>query len=83
MEYDHGKSCLTNLISFYDVMIDWAHEARVMDIGYLDFSKAFDAVSQKILVSKLRKCGMDKWAVRMVDNWLTGRVDSVVISSRV
>ena len=43
-----------------------------MDVVYLDFSKAFDSVSHKILLAKPRKCGIDEWTVRWVENWLTG-----------
>lgn len=49
MKHDHGKSCLKNLISFYDVMTDRADEASAMDVGYLDFCKASDTVSIKSL----------------------------------
>ena len=49
---------------------------------YLNFSKAFDAVFRNILTGKLRKCGLDKRTVRwMVENWLNGRTQRVVISS--
>ncbi|GAB0203414.1 mitochondrial enolase superfamily member 1 [Grus japonensis] len=76
-----GKSCLTNLIAFYDGMTGWVNEGRAVDVVYLDFSKAFDTVSHNILVSKLRKCGLDEWTVRWVENWLNGRAQRVVISS--
>jgi len=42
-----------------------------VDVIYLDFSKAFDTVSHNILITKLRKCGTDEWAVRWVENWLS------------
>ena len=51
-----------------------------MDSVYLDFSKVFDTVSHNILLKKLRKCGIDVWTVRCVENWLTGRAQRVVIS---
>ena len=47
---------------------------------YLDFSKVFDTISHNILVMKLRKCGIDEWTVRWIENWLTGRAQRVVIS---
>jgi len=75
-----GKSCLTNLIAFYDGMIGWVDEGRAMDVVYLDFSKAFDTVSHNILLGKLRKCGLDECSVRWIENWLNGRAQRVVIS---
>ncbi|GAB0181127.1 mitochondrial enolase superfamily member 1 [Grus japonensis] len=74
------KSCLTNLIAFYDGMTSWVDEGRAADVVYLDFSKAFDTVSHNILVSKLRQCGLDEGSVRWVENWLNGRAQSVVMS---
>jgi len=68
-----GKSCLTNLIAFYNDMTGWVDEGRAMDVVYLDFSKAFDTVSPNILLGKLRKCGLDEWSVRWIENWLNGR----------
>ncbi|GAB0209751.1 mitochondrial enolase superfamily member 1 [Grus japonensis] len=60
---------------------EWVDEERAVDVVYLDFSKAFDTISHNILISKLRKCGLDEWTVRWVENWLSGRAQRVVISS--
>jgi len=57
-------------------------KGRAVDVVYLDFSKAFDTVSHNILLGKLRKCGLDEWSVRSIENWLNGRTQRVVISSR-
>jgi len=62
--FTKGKSCLTNLIAFYDGVTGWVDEGRAMDVVYLDFSKAFNTVSRNILLGKLRKCGLDEWSVR-------------------
>ncbi|GAB0187639.1 mitochondrial enolase superfamily member 1 [Grus japonensis] len=62
--FTKGKSCLTNLIAFYDGMTGWVDEGRAVDVVYLDFSKAFDTISRNILIGKLRKCGLDEWTVR-------------------
>ena len=55
-------------------------EGRAVAVVYLDFSKAFDAVSHNILRGKLRQCGLDEWTVRWVENWLNDRAQRVVIS---
>jgi len=78
--FTKGKSCLTNLIAFYDGMTGWVEEGRSMNVVCLDFSKAFYKVSHNILLGKLRKCGLDEWSVRWIENWLNGRTQRVVVS---
>jgi len=79
--FTKGKSCLTNLIAFYDDMTGWVDEGRAVDVVYLDFSKAFDTVSHNILLGKLRKYGLDEWLVKWIENWLNGRTQRIVTSA--
>ncbi|KAJ7411676.1 hypothetical protein BTVI_48773 [Pitangus sulphuratus] len=58
--FTKSKSCLTNLIDFYNETATWMDEGRQVDIIYLDFSKAFATVSHNILMGKLRNCGLDE-----------------------
>ena len=79
--FTKGKSCLTNLITFYDKVTCSVDVGRAVDIAHLDFSKAFDTVSRSLLLEKLMGYGLDKWAVQWVGNWLTGRTQRVVVNS--
>ncbi|KAK4821235.1 hypothetical protein QYF61_016534 [Mycteria americana] len=73
-----GRSCLTNLISFYDKVTRLVDEGNAVGVVYLDFSKAFDTISHSILLEKLAAHGLDRCTLRWVKNWLDGRAQRVV-----
>ncbi|CAM4531860.1 unnamed protein product, partial [Lepidochelys olivacea] len=75
-----GKSCLTNLIAFYDEITGSVDEGKAVDALFLDFSKTFDTVSPSILVSKLKKYGLDGCTTGWVESWLDCRAQRVVIN---
>uniref|UniRef100_A0A8B9C754 Reverse transcriptase domain-containing protein n=1 Tax=Anser brachyrhynchus TaxID=132585 RepID=A0A8B9C754_9AVES len=75
-----GRSCLTNLISFYDQVTRLVDEGKAVDVIYLDFSKAFDTVSHNILLKKLAARGLDWCKLCWVKNWLDGRAQRVVVN---
>ncbi|CAM4368154.1 unnamed protein product [Caretta caretta] len=76
-----GKSCLTNLIDFYDEITGSVDEEKAVEVLFLDFSKAFDTVSHSILASKLKKYGLDEWIIRWIEICLDHRAQRVVINS--
>ncbi|KAK4806138.1 hypothetical protein QYF61_001061 [Mycteria americana] len=78
--FPKGKSCLSNLISFYDKVTRLVDEGKAVDVVFLDFSKAFDTVPQSILLDKLSNCGMSRFTVCWVKNWLEGRAQRVVVN---
>ncbi|CAM5147154.1 unnamed protein product [Eretmochelys imbricata] len=78
--FTKGRSCLTNLIAFYDEITGSVDEGKAVDVLFLDFSKAFDTVSHSILVSKLKKYVLDECTIRWVESWLDCRAQRVVIN---
>ncbi|TRZ23799.1 hypothetical protein HGM15179_003309 [Zosterops borbonicus] len=76
--FRRGRSCLTNLISFYDQVTHLVDMGRAMDIVYLDFSKGFDTVSHSILLEELAAHGLDRSTLCWVRNWLDGWTQRVV-----
>ncbi|CAM5168204.1 unnamed protein product [Eretmochelys imbricata] len=81
--FTKGKSCLTNLIAFYDEITGSVDEGKAVDVLFLDFSKVFDTVSHSILASKLKKYGLDEWTIRWIESWLDCRAQRVVINGSV
>ncbi|KAK4817414.1 hypothetical protein QYF61_013481 [Mycteria americana] len=75
-----GRSCLTNLISYYNKVTRLMDEGKAVDVFYLDFRKAFDTVSHSILLEKLAAHGLDGCTLRWVKNWLDGWAQRVVVN---
>uniref|UniRef100_A0A8B9B8I8 Reverse transcriptase domain-containing protein n=1 Tax=Anser brachyrhynchus TaxID=132585 RepID=A0A8B9B8I8_9AVES len=75
-----GRSCLTNLISFYDKVTRLVDEGKAVDVVYLDFSKAFDTISHSILLKKLAALGLDWHTLCWVRNWLDSWAQRVVVN---
>jgi len=74
-----GRSCLTNLISFYDQVKRLVDEGKAVYVIYLDFSKAFYTVSHSILLEKLVAHVLDRCTLCWVKSWLDGRAQRVVV----
>ena len=67
--FTNGRSCLTNLISFYDKVTCLVDELNAVDVVYLDF----DTVPHSILVEKMAAHGLDGHMLRWPKHWLNAR----------
>ena len=75
------RSCLTNFISFYCQATHLEDEGKAVDVVYLCSSKAFDTVSHSILLEKLAACGLDRYILCWIKNWLEDQAQRVVINA--
>ena len=78
--FTNGRSCLTNLISFYDKVTRLVDGSKAVNVVYLDFSKAFDTVPHNIFMEKLAAHGLDGRTLCWVKHWLDGEAQRVVVN---
>ena len=77
-----GRSCLSNLLDFFEEVYENVDSENSVDIIYLDFAKAFDKVPHERLVKKLRSCGISGNLLRWITNWLKNRRQQVRIKDK-
>lgn len=74
-----GRSCLTNLLEFFEEATRTYDQSRAYDIIYLDFQKAFDTVPHERLIFKLRSVGIVGGILKWIQRWLRDRTQRVVV----
>ena len=78
-----SKSCLTNLLCFFEEITKWVDEVSPVDIIYLDFQKAFDKVPHQRIILKLKSHGIGISIINWIEQWLTDRRQRVVVHGEV
>ena len=68
-----GRSCLTNLLDFMEEVTRELDNGNCVDVVYLDFSKAFDKVPHRRLLSMLKAHGITGKVLKWVSSWLSDR----------
>ena len=72
--------CETQLILTVEDLARNVDNGDQMDMLILDFSKAFDKVSHRRLLSKLQFCGIQGKTLAWIESWLTNRSQSVIVN---
>ena len=78
-----ARSCLTNLLCFFEEITKWVDEGSPVDEIYLDFQKAFDKVPHKRLILKLKSHGMGNSIIKWIEQCLNDRRQRVVVDGEV
>ena len=73
------KACVINLIECHDLKTIALHEHKEIDVLYTDFMKAFDKVSHRKLIHKLRAYGFWEKLIDWVGSFLVCRKQRVVL----
>ncbi len=81
--FRNKRSCLTNLLDFYNDVVNIFGETKAVDVIYLDFQKAFDKVPHKRLLNKIKTHGITSNIHAWLEDWLTERKQRVVINGKV
>ncbi|MCP3679103.1 MAG: reverse transcriptase family protein [Gammaproteobacteria bacterium] len=78
--FRNKRSCLTNLLEFYNKLFHIHDQTKTLDIIYLDFQKAFDKVPHNKLLTKVKALGIIGNIYGWIENWLQGRKQRVVVN---
>ncbi|XP_059829735.1 STARD3 N-terminal-like protein isoform X1 [Hypanus sabinus] len=78
--FTKGKSCLTNLLEFFEDVTRKLDKGNSVDVVYLDFQKAFDKVPHRRLVGKIRAHGIGGKTLTWIENWLADRKQRVAVN---
>ena len=78
--FRQGRSCVTNLLDFYQYVFCECDRSRTVDVVFLDFRKAFDKVPYKRLMRKVRALGIQGNVAAWIENWLAGRRQRVIVN---
>ena len=73
------RSCITQLLRVLHDLGKALDSGQEADIVYLDFSKAFDSVSHKKLLLRLRQYGIGGSLLNWFANYLKGRWQRVMV----
>ena len=80
----HGfRSKLSTITQLINTTTDWANNLNnkgQTDIIFLDFSKVFDKISHKFLLSKLHYYGIGNPPLCWIDTFLSNRTQTTVVS---
>ena len=77
-----GRSTMTQLLNYYESIMEILIEGHSVDSIYLDFSKAFDKVDHNILLAKLSNLGIGGKIYNWIASFLKNRQQAVRVEGQ-
>ena len=74
-----GRSCITQLLTTFEIWIQAVEDGNPVVAKYLDFQKAFDPVPHQCLIRKLAAYGVTGKILRWIETFLNDRKQRVCI----
>ena len=79
--FRRSRSCVTNLLEVMENLTDYLDDGTPVDMLYLDFRKAFDAVPHLRLLAKLKSYGIDNNIYNWIKDFLMNRSQRVRVEN--
>ena len=76
-----GRSCQTNILLCLEKWTERLDSGKSVYVAYFDYSKAFDKVSHRLLLTKLRAYGIDGRLLAWLEAYLGDRKQRVVVGN--
>ena len=74
------RSCLAQLLNFYNEILTNIEEGNNNDVIYLDFQKVFDVVDWGVLCHRMRDKGIDGEIAVWIHDFLTDRTQQILVN---
>ncbi|MCP4978830.1 MAG: hypothetical protein GY931_22020, partial [Maribacter sp.] len=76
------RSAVTQLFESFDDWVNALDSNKFVDVVFIDFAKAFDSISTKKLISKLRCHGINGKLLDWIFDFLSNRTQSVSVDDK-
>ena len=76
-----GRSCQTNILLCLEKWTEMIDAGHSVDVAYFDYAKAFDKVSHRLLLVKLKAYGIDGKLRDWLKDYLEDRKQQVVVGN--
>ncbi len=81
-DFRNKRSCLTNLLDFYNDVFNMFDETKAEDVIYLDFQKTLVKIPRKRLLSKVNAHGITGNIHSWLKDWFPKRKQRIVINRK-